>query len=227
MPDHSPGSAFAAVLVRDLRLHARSPGDAANPVLFLVMVTALFPLAIGASTEVLARIAPGIIWVAALLSSILSMDTVFRADFEDGTLEQLALAPSPLALLILAKLAAHWLVTALPLILVSPLLALWMHFPATAIPALMATLALGTPVLSGVGAIAAALTLGVGRGGALLALLALPLYVPVLIFGAGAADAAASGLSVSGPLQLLGAMTLFTITLAPIAVAAGLRISLD
>lgn len=227
MPDQPFGSAFTAVLARDLRVLARSRGDVVNPVLFLVIVSALFPLAIGPSPDILGRIAPGIIWMAALLASTMSMETLFRADFEDGTLEQLALAPAPLPLLVLAKLTAHWLATAVPVILLSPLLALWMNFPTSAIPELMTTLVLGTPVLSGIGAIALSLTVGVSRGGALLALLVLPLYTPVLIFGAGAADIAAGGLPVAGPLQLLGAIALFTVTLAPLAIAAGLRISLN
>lgn len=227
MSEPSLGAVFASVLVRDLRVLARSPGDVLNPLLFLVIVTALFPLAIGASPDVLARIAPGVIWMAALLASIMSIDMLFRGDYEDGTLEQLVLTPAPLPWLVLAKLSAHWLATVVPIVLAAPLLALWMHYPVETIPVLVATLALGTPVLSAIGAIGLALTMGVGRGGALLALLVLPLYAPVLIFGAGAADAAANGLSIVGPLQLLGAMAILAVVLAPLAIAAGLRISLD
>ncbi|MQM36476.1 Heme exporter protein B [wastewater metagenome] len=219
--------AFLAVLRRDLSLALRAPGELANPVIFFVMIASLFPLAVSAASETLRQISPGVIWVAALLASLISMEQLFRGDFEDGTLEQFALAPQPLAVLVLAKLCAHWLITGLPLVIVSPLLALFMHYPWQALPQLMAGLALGTPVLGALGAVGLSLTVGVRRGGLLLALLVLPLYVPVLIFGAGSADAAASGLGVTGQLELLGAMAALALTLAPLAAAAGLRISLD
>ncbi|WP_435102794.1 heme exporter protein CcmB [Arhodomonas sp. AD133] len=227
MGDFPLFGAFFAVLRRDLALALRAPGELANPVIFFLMIASLFPLGVSAAPETLRQIAPGVIWVAALLASLISMEQLFRGDFEDGTLEQFALAPQPLAWLVLAKLLAHWLVTGLPLVLVSPLLALFMNYPWTAVPQLMAGLALGTPVLGALGAVGLALTVGVRRGGLLLALLVLPLYIPVLIFGAGSADAAASGLPVIGQLELLGAMSVLALTLAPIAAAAGLRISLD
>ncbi|WP_440996640.1 heme exporter protein CcmB [Arhodomonas sp. SL1] len=220
-------AAFTAILRRDLALALRAPGEIVNPVIFFVMIATLFPLAVSAAPETLRQIAPGVIWVAALLASLISMEPLFRSDFEDGSLEQLALAPQPLAWLVLAKLVAHWLITGLPLVVFSPLLALFMQYPWAALPQLMAGLALGTPVLGALGAIGLSLTVGVRRGGLLLALLVLPLYVPVLIFGASSADAAASGLPVSGQLQLLGAMAALALTLAPLAAAAGLRISLD
>jgi heme exporter protein B len=218
---------FYTIVRRELLVRLRSPGDIAHPMLFLLAVTALFPLAIGASPDTLARIAPGVIWVATLLALLLSLDLLFRDDLEDGSLEQLALTPTPLAWLVLAKVVAHWLACALPAILLSPVLALWLNFSVDAIPALMATLLLGTPALSVIGAIGSALTVGLHRGGSLLALLVLPLYVPVLVFGAGAVDAAASGLSIAGPLRLLGALSLLAVTLGPLAIAAGIRVSLD
>lgn len=218
---------FAAVLRRELRLRGRTLGESLHPLLFLLVVTALFPLAIGASPELLARIAPGVVWVATLLASLLSLDLLFRGDLEDGTLEQLALAALPLPWLVLAKLAAHWLLSALPAILLAPLLGLWLHFPAAALGALVATLVLGTPAISVIGAIGSALTVGIARGGGLLALLVLPLYTPILIFGAGAADAAAAGLPIGAQLRLLAALSLLALTLGPFAVAAGLRVSLD
>jgi len=219
--------AFAAVINRELRLRGRRLGESVHPLLFLLAVTALFPLAVGASPEVLARIAPGVVWVATLLASLLSLDLLFREDFEDGTLEQLALAPVPLAWIVLARLLAHWMLSALPATLLAPLLALWLHFPAQALDVLVATLLVGTPAVSVIGAIGTALTLGLPRAGGLVALLVLPLYAPVMIFGAGAADAAAAGLQADGPLRLLGAISLLAVTLGPLAIAAALRISLD
>jgi len=219
--------AFLVIVRRDLMLANRSRAEALNPVLFFVLVTALYPLAVSAAPDTLRMLAPGIIWVSALLASLLSLDSMFRTDFEDGTLEQLATAPHPLPVLVLAKVLSHWAVSALPLVIVSPLLALLMNYPAHAIPQLAATLLLGTPVISGLGAIGVALTVGVNRGGVLLSLLILPLYVPVLIFGAGAAAAAASDLPIGGHLQLLAAMSLLAMTLAPLAAAAAVRISLE
>lgn len=220
-------SALRTVLSRELMLRARRPGDLAQPLLFLVAVTMLFPLAIGPSAETLGNVSAGVLWVAALLSTLLSLDLLFRADFEDGTLEQLSLVPTPLALVVLAKLAAHWIGTALPAVALSPLLALWLGFPHHALPELMLSLALGTPALVAIGAIGSALTLGVDRGGSLLALLVLPLYTPVVIFGAGVADAAAAGLPVAGQLRLLAAGSVLALTLGPLAIAGALRISLD
>nr|WP_143004075.1 heme exporter protein CcmB [Thiohalorhabdus denitrificans] len=219
------GRAFATILARDLTLALRHRSELGNPLMFFIVVVTLFPLALGPEQDILTRVAPGIIWVAALLAATLSMDGMFRSDFEDGSLEQMLLSPHPPALLVVAKVLAHWLVTGLPLILISPLLALFLHLPLEALPVLLATLALGTPVLSMVGAIGVALTVGLRRGGLLLTLLVLPLYIPVLIFAAGAVDNAAAGLPVAGQLYFLAALLVLALTLAPLATAAALRIS--
>ncbi|HKJ87011.1 MAG TPA: heme exporter protein CcmB [Gammaproteobacteria bacterium] len=219
------GRAFTAILVRDLTLALRHRSELGNPLMFFIVVVTLFPLALGPEKDILMRVAPGIIWVAALLAATLSMDSMFRSDFEDGSLEQMLLSPHPPALLVFAKVLAHWLVTGLPLILVSPLLAMLLYLPTEALPTLLATLALGTPVLSMVGAIGVALTVGLPRGGLLLTLLVLPLYVPVLIFSAGAVDNAAASLPVAGQLYFLAALLVLALTLAPLATAAALRIS--
>jgi len=218
--------ALLGLLRRDLLIAYRHRGEVLNPLLFFVIVISLFPLGISPEGRVLATLAPGVIWIAALLSVLLSLDSVFRSDFEDGSLEQLLLSPQPLTLLLLAKMLAHWLITGLPLVLAAPLLGVILHLPAAAMPVLVASLVLGTPVLSLIGAIGMALTVGLRRGGVLLSLLVLPLYVPVLIFGATAVEAAAAGLSVSGHLALLGSLLLFAVTLAPLATAAALRISI-
>jgi heme exporter protein B len=220
------GQAFLAILRRDLTLALRHRGEMANPLVFFVVVVSLFPLALGPEQDILTRVAPGIIWVAALLAATLAMDGMFRSDFEDGSLEQLLLSPHPPSILVLAKVLAHWLATGLPLILISPLLALFLHLPGEALAVLLATLALGTPTLSLVGAIGVALTVGLRRGGLLLTLLVLPLYVPVLIFAAGAVDNAAAGFPVAGQLYFLAALLVLSLTLAPLAAAASLRISL-
>lgn len=217
--------AFAAVLARDLRLAVRHRGELVQPLVLFGAVATLFPLGLGPEQELLQRVAPGVIWVAALVAALLPMERMFRADHDDGTLEQLLLSPHPTALLVLAKITAHWLATAVPIIALAPLIALVLQLPGAALPALLATLALGTPVLSLVGAIGAALTVGLRAGGPLLALLLLPLYVPVLIFAAGTVDAAAADLATAGPLSLMGAMLVLALTLAPPAVAAALRIS--
>ncbi len=220
-------TAFFGVLRRDLKLGIRKRTELLNPLLFFVLVVSLFPLGVGPGPKMLATIAPGIIWVAALLATLLSMERLFRSDFEDGALEQLLLSPHPLALLVLAKVLAHWLITGLPLILVAPLLGVLLHLPTEAIQTLPLTLLLGTPVLSLIGAIGVALTVALRRGGVLLTLLVLPLYVPVLIFGSAAVAAAADGLPISGQLALLGAMLALALTLSPFATAAGLRISAE
>lgn len=216
---------FLGVLRRDLLIGAQKPGEVLNPVLFFILVISLFPLGLGPSPKTLAEIAPGAIWVAALLATLLSMERLFRSDFEDGSLEQLLLSPQPLTLLVLAKTLAHWLLSGLPLILVSPLLGVLLHLPAEALAALPLSLLLGTPSLSLMGAIGVALTVGLRRGGVLLALLVLPLYIPTLIFGTAAVAAAAAGLPSSGQLALLGAILALALALGPLAIAAGLRIS--
>lgn len=218
-------AAFAALLRRDLTLAARRRGDWLNPLAFFVMVVTLFPLGVGPDNELLREIAPGVIWVAALLATLLALDGLFRADFDDGSLEQLMMSPQPLAMLVLAKVLAHWLVTGLPLLCLSPLLAVVMQLPSQAIPALLASLMLGTLSLSLIGAIGAALTVGLRRGGVLLALLVLPLFIPVLIFGSSCVIAAGSGFPIKAQLSLLGALFMLSLALAPIAIAAALRIS--
>lgn len=220
-------SAFAETLRRDLLIALRRRGDIANPLVFFVIVIALFPLGIGPTPADLARIAPGVLWVVALLASLLSTDMVFRADHDDGSLEQLVRSPDPLYLLAIAKIAVHWLVTGLPLTLLSPLMGGMLYLPGAAAPALLLSLLLGTLTLSLVGGIGAALTVGLRKGGILLSLLILPFYIPVLVFGTAAVDAAALGADYVPQLAILGAFALMALTLAPLAVAAALRISLD
>jgi len=225
-PGSTPG-ACAALVRRDLTLVWRRRGDAANPILFALIVVALFPLALGPEPEQLRRIAAGVVFVAILLAGLLALDTLFRSDYEDGSLEQLVLSPHPLSLLLACKIAVHWLTTALPLLLVTPLLAEMLNLPHAILPVLLAALALATPLLSLIGAVCVALTVGMRRSGMLLALLVLPLYVPVLIFGAGACNAAQAGLAYTAPLLWLGAGLVLTLVLAPLACAAALKISLS
>jgi len=220
-------SAFYILLKRDLTLAYRHRAELANPLLFFIIVVSLFPLGISPESKTLQGIAPGVIWVAALLAAMLSLDSLFRSDFEDGSLEQIALSAHSLPLLVLGKVFAHWLVTGLPLIVLAPFLGILLFLPDTAMLTLIATLALGTPILSLVGAIGVALTVGLRRGGVLLSLLVLPLYIPVLIFAAGAVNEAARGFPVAGQLYFLGALLSLSLTLAPFAVAAALRISLS
>ncbi len=219
--------ACRAVIKRDLLLAFRHRSEIANPMLFFIIVTSMFPLAMRPDPELLRTIAPGVIWVAALLAGILSQERLFRSDYEDGSLEQLVLSPHPLSLLVLSKIAAHWLVTGLPLIVLAPLIGILFQLPAQDMPVLITTLVLGTPLLSLVGAIGTALIVGLSRGGVLLSLLVLPLYVPVLIFATGAVAAASVGLPVAGQLYILGALLVGSLTLAPLATAAALRISLS
>ena len=216
-------SAFAALVIRDLRLALRHGGDSIMVLVFFVLTVVLFPLGVGPEANLLARIAPGIIWVAALLASMLSLDLLFRTDYEDGSLEQLWLSPLPPIALVGAKCLAHWLVTGLPLVVLSPLLAIMLNLDAAAFPVLIAAILLGTPVLTLIGAVGAALSLGARRGGVLVALLVLPLYIPVLIFGVGAIDAAMGNLAVRPHLLLEGGMLLFALVLGPVASAAALR----
>ncbi len=219
--------AFAILLRRDLTLAYRRRSEMINPLLFFVLVTALFPLGIGADPELLRNIGPGIIWVAALLASLLSLETVFRSDFDDGSLEQLLLSPHPLSVLMIAKVLAHWLITGLPLLVVAPLLAVLLNLSGDATATLLITLALGTPVLSLIGAIGVALTVGLRKGGTILSLLVLPLYVPVLIFAASAVANSDAGLPVNAHLSLLAALLVLSISLSPAATAASLRISMS
>jgi heme exporter protein B len=214
---------FAAVLRRDLRLALRQGSDTATVLAFFVIVVSLFPFGVGAEPQTLSAIGAGILWVAALLAALLSLDRLFQADYEDGTLDYLLAAPAAPSLLVLAKCLAHWLTTGLPLLLLSPLLALLLRLPDTAYLPLMAGLALGTPVLTLVGAIGAALVLGARRGGVLLSLLILPLYIPVLIFGVAAVEAAATGQTARPHLLLLAALMLGALALSPFVAAVALR----
>jgi len=215
------------VLRRDLLLAYRRRSELLYPLFFLLVVVSLFPLGIGPSPDLLARIAPGVVWIAALLATVISLDNLFRADFEDGSLEQFILSGQSLGSIALAKIVAHWLVTGLPLVILSPLVALWMQLPAPAMGAMVASLALATPILSFVGAIGVGLTISLRRGGQLLSLLIFPLYVPVLIIATGAIMAAADSLPYGGFLGLLLAGLILSVTLAPLATAAALRISLS
>ena len=211
------------LLRRDLRLAQRQGMDSVMVVVFFVIAVVLFPFGVGPEPNTLARIAPGVIWVAALLASMLSLERLFQADYEDGSLELLVLAPLALEGAVLAKIAAHWLTTGLPLLVATPLLAVFMNLPADGFWLLIATLLLGTPVLSLIGAIGAALVLGSRRGGVLLSLLILPLYIPVLIFGVGAVQAAVNGYPYKAQMLIMGGMLLASLALAPWAAAAALR----
>jgi heme exporter protein B len=215
------------IVLRDLLLAMRRRADVATTLFFFVIVASLFPLGVGPEPKLLRAMAPGIVWVAALLASMLSLERLFAADYADGSLEQLVLAPEPLVLVVIGKVLAHWLVSGLPLVLISPAIALQYDLPAEAIVTLLLALLLGTPLLSLIGAIGAALTVGVRGGGVLISLLVLPLYVPVLIFGAGAVDASTIGMETGGHLSILGALLLLGMVLAPWATAAALRISLE
>ncbi len=216
-----------SLIQRDLRLAWRSRGELLNPVFFLILVIALFPLGVGPEGKLLARIASGTVWVAALLATMLSLDLIFRSDVEDGSMEQMFVSQTPLSWIVLGKVITHWLVTGLPLVLLAPLLAILMHLPQAGLVVLIQSLALGTPVLSLIGSVGVALTVGIRKGGMLLSLLVLPLYVPVLIFGTAAVENAIAGMSPAGPLLILAAMLLFALTLAPLTAAWALKISLS
>ncbi|HKY01384.1 MAG TPA: heme exporter protein CcmB [Burkholderiales bacterium] len=218
---------LGALLQRDLLLAFRRRADLLTMLLFFVIVVSLFPLGVGADPALLRSIGPGTLWVAALLAAMLALARLFANDHADGSLEALLLTPQPLAALVIPKIIAHWLTTGLPLALASPLLALQYGLSAEALGMLVLTLLLGTPVLSLIGAVGAALTLGLRGGGALISLLVLPLYVPVLIFGAGAVEAVATGLNPVGHLSLLTAFLLLSLVFAPLATAAALRISIE
>jgi heme exporter protein B len=215
------------VFVRDLRIALRRRSDTLAALIFFVIVVSLFPLGVGPEPALLRTMAPGVVWVAALLASMLSLGRLFADDWQDGTLEQMLLAAFPLPLLVLAKIAAHWLVSGLLLALISPLRALQFDLAPQALVVLVASLLLGTPLLSLIGAIGAALTVGVRGAGVLLSLLVLPLVTPVLIFGAGSVESAVAGLGVAGHFSLLGAMLALALVLAPWVAAAALRIALD
>jgi len=217
--------AYYHLLIRDLRLALRNRHELANPLIFFVLVVTLFPLAVTPTSEALQAMAPGVIWVSALLAVLLSLDRLFKQDYDDGSLDQLMLSPNPLMILVLAKVSAHWLLTGLPLVIVAPLLGLFMSLPAEAVEVLIYSLLLGTPVLSLVGAIGVSLTVAVNRGGVLLSLIILPLYIPILIFGANAVDVASDGLSVTGQLLFLGAVLALALSLAPLATSVALRIT--
>ena len=226
----SDSGAWAGVrwaLARDLKLALRSRAELGVQLLFYVIVVSLFPLASTPERNQLALMGPGVLWVAALLASLLSLPRLFASDYADGTLEQIALSPYPLPALVSGKMIAHWLTTGLPVVILAPLLGLQYGIDGEAMAALAAALLIGTPILSLLGAIGAALTLGLRGGGSLLALLVLPLCVPVLIFGAGTADAVHAGLGVTANLSLLGAGLLVAIVGAPIAASAAVRIALD
>jgi len=218
---------IGTVLRRDLLLAARQRADVTNTLLFFLVVVTMVPLGVGPETDTLRRIAPGIIWVAALLAALLSFGRLFANDHADGTLEQMLLTGEPLVLIVLAKCASHWLVTGLPITVMSVLLGIMFDLHADSIGIMVVSLLLGTPALSLIGAVGAALTLGLRGGGVLITLLVLPLYVPVLIFGAGAVEATAGGISPQGHLLLLGALSLGAAVLAPWAVGAALRISME
>jgi heme exporter protein B len=219
--------AYSAIVRRDLVLAMRRRSEIANPVLFFILIITLFPLGIGAQPKLLQAIAPGIIWVSALLATMLSLDNLFRSDFDDGSLEQLLLSPYPTSILVLGKITAHWLTTGLPLLLVAPLLALFLGMPNQALSVLLLTLLLGTPILSLIGAVGVALTVGLRRGGMILSLLVLPLYVPVLIFASNAVEMASSGLPVTAQINILVSMLLLALVLAPWPTAAALKMSIN
>ena len=217
---------FWALVRRDVMLAIRQGGAGTMAVVFFVMSVTLFPLGVGPEIEVLRRISSGVIWVAALLSCLLSLDRLFQADFEDGSLDIMALSPLSLWGVVIAKCLAHWITTALPLIVVAPALAILLNMPAAGFPALVGAMVLGTPALSLIGAIGASLTVAMRRGGVLLSLLVLPLYVPVIIFGSGAVDAVVGGYSAAPYLMILGALTLFAVVLSPVASAGALKLAL-
>jgi len=218
-------SFMLSVIRRDLLLVMRHPAEMINPLVFFVLVVALFPMGISPEASLLSQTAAGIVWVAALLATLLSLEILFKADFADGSLEQLLLAPQPAWMLVLAKVFVHWLVSGLPLVLLSPVVATMLFLPAEAMPALLLSLLIGTPTLSLFGAVGAALVTGVKNGGMLISLLVLPLYIPVLLFGTGAVTAAAQGMPVGGYLAYLGAMFIFALMATPWAAAAALKIS--
>jgi heme exporter protein B len=223
----NPVRAVWAALSRDILLATRRRSEVLTALFFFVVVVSLFPLGIGPEAALLRRIAPGVLWVSALLSTLLGLPRLFAADHADGTLEQMLLSPQPFVLLVVGKVVAHWLLCGLPLVLLAPVLGLQFGLDAATLGVLMLALLMGTPLLSLIGAIGAALTLGLRGGGALIALLILPLYIPALIFGAGAVQAHAAGLDASGHLSLMAAMLVVALFFAPLATTAALRIALE
>ena len=219
--------AFSLIIRRELSLSFRRPEQLIQPLVFFLIVTTLFPLGLSVQLSLLRDMAPGVLWVAALLSSLLSLDSLFKSDADDGTLEQLALSGHGLTLIVAAKTCAHWLVAGVPLVVMSPLVATALNIPTGASATMMLSLSLGTLTLSWLGAIGAGLTIGLRRGNVLLSLVVLPLAMPLLIFGAGATDRAIADLSAAGALYFLAALCVFTCTLAPFATAAALRITLE
>jgi len=220
-------NAFFVMVHRDLLLVMRRKSEVLTALFFFVIVTSLFPLGIGADTALLRKIAPGVIWVSALLATLLGLQRLFASDYLDGTLEQLALSPHSFVVLVLGKITAHWLVCGLPLLILAPMIGLQFDLDNASLETLLLTLLLGTPVLSLIGSIGAALTLGLRGGGALMSLLVLPLYIPVLIFGAGAVYAKSVGLDVAGHFSLLGALLILALAFAPWVSAAALRIAIE
>lgn len=218
-------SGMRAVMKRDLTIAFRQRTDMVNPLFFFVMVIALFPLGIGPEPSTLKIIGPGVIWIAALLSTLLSVDSLFRQDYDDGSLELTLLSPQPLFVLAFGKVLTHWMVTAIPLILVAPVLSIMLYMDSNTVWVTVYSLLLGTPVLSMISAIGAALTVGLRKGGVLVAVIALPLYIPVLIFGTSAVEAAAMALPYAGQLAYLAAFLVMALTFAPFAIAAALKIS--
>ncbi|QHJ13418.1 Heme exporter protein B [Paraglaciecola mesophila] len=217
--------ALKAVFKRDLALAYRQRSELMQPMMFFILVISLFPLAIGPNPDTLQKVGPGVIWVAAILSSLLGMERLFKDDYNDGSLEQIMLSATPLPLVVLVKVLAHWLTSIVPLLLLSPLLALFLNLTEPMYWALLSTLLLGTPLLSIVGAIAVGLTLGLNRGGVLLALLLLPVFIPLLIFATAAVEAASLQLPYSAQLAIIGAMLLISLAVAPFAIAYALRVS--
>ncbi len=214
-----------SILQRDLRLAWRNRGDMINPLIFFMLVATLFPLGVGPSPDLLRAMAGGVVWVSALLASLLALDNLFRSDYDDGSLEQLMLSPLPLWLVVLTKVVAHWLVTGLPLTLLAPVVGLMFGMPVASLPVVVATLLAGTPLLALVGAIGAGLTVGLRKGGVLLSLLTLPLYIPVLILATAAIDAAVHNLPWLPHIMWQGVLLLLGFSLAPLAIAASLRVS--
>ncbi|WP_104402277.1 heme exporter protein CcmB [Vibrio penaeicida] len=219
--------AMISIIRRELLIAFRRQADILNPLWFFIIVVTLFPLSIGPEPNLLARISSGVVWVAALLSALLSLERLFRDDFQDGALEQMMLMPVPLPLAVMAKVIAHWILTGVPLILISPLLAILLSLDFNTWSAVVLTLLVGTPTLSFIGAIGVALTVGLQKGGVLLSLLVLPLYIPILIFATSAIDAAGLGVAYNGQIAILGAMLAGAATLTPFAISASLRISVN